>query len=119
MPKNRYARPSPALFERAMHTVSRTQLRRWRQAIYGASSFDHPVRTHKQRLRYGQAEHLRGFQVDHQLELGRLLDRQVAWFRALENAIDVMGRPTKPPFGVVTVTEQRPGLGAHVNGRTN
>ena len=32
-----------------------------------------------------EAKHLRGLEVDHELELGRLHDRQVGWLLALEN----------------------------------
>jgi hypothetical protein len=37
-----------------------------------------------------EAERLRGLQVDGQLELGGLLDRQIGGFSAFENAIDVV-----------------------------
>ena len=36
-----------------------------------------------------QPERIRGLDVDHELELGRLLNRQIAWVRALQGAIDV------------------------------
>src|SRR5262245_6653617 len=36
-------------------------------------SFDHVVRSHQQRLRHREAERLRRLEVDHQLELRRLL----------------------------------------------
>ena len=53
-----------------------------------ASLFDHFVRCHKQRLRHFEAECLRGFEVDDQLKLSRLHDRQVRWLRTVENATD-------------------------------
>jgi len=37
------------------------------------------------------AERLCGLQIDHQFELGRLLDRQVGRFSALENLVDENG----------------------------
>ena len=40
-----------------------------------------------------EAERLGGLEVDDQLELGRLHDRQVGGLRALENAADVDRRP--------------------------
>jgi hypothetical protein len=49
------------------------------------AAFDHLVRGGLQRQRNDQAG-LRGLEVDHQLEFGRLLDRQVGWRRALERA---------------------------------
>ena len=47
----------------------------------------------EQRRRHGEAERLGGLEVDDQLELGRLLDRQVGGLRALENPADVDCRP--------------------------
>ena len=52
-------------------------------------SFDHPVRAHQERLRDGDAHRPGGFQVHHQLELHRLLDRQLARLCAFENLVDV------------------------------
>jgi len=40
-----------------------------------ADLFDHLVGTRLQRQWHGEAERLRGLEVDHQLVLGRLLDR--------------------------------------------
>jgi hypothetical protein len=39
-----------------------------------------------------QPERISRLEVDHQLELGRLLDRQVGWFGAVENLNDIKGR---------------------------
>ena len=36
------------------------------------------------------AERLRGLQVDHQFELARLQDRQIAWLSPFENSSDVV-----------------------------
>src|SRR6202048_3502687 len=47
----------------------------------------------KQRGRHIEPEGLRGFQVNHQLVFGRRLDREVGGLLALEDAIDVAGRP--------------------------
>src|SRR5215510_2865239 len=46
--------------------------------------FDHLVGPGEQHPRDGEAEHLGGFQVDNQLDFGRLLDRQVGWLLAPE-----------------------------------
>jgi hypothetical protein len=42
---------------------------------------DHLVGEREQLVRYGQAERLCGCQIDNQIELGRLLDRNVARVR--------------------------------------
>ena len=49
------------------------------------------LRTDRQIARYLELERFGGFQVDHQLELRRLLDRQIAGFRALEDLVHVCG----------------------------
>jgi hypothetical protein len=49
---------------------------------------DHLVGGGQQRFRDGKAERLGGFEVDHQFELGRLLNRQIGGASALEDAID-------------------------------
>jgi hypothetical protein len=45
----------------------------------------------QERGREGDAECLRGLEVDHHVELGRVLDRQVARLRAFQDAIDIVG----------------------------
>src|SRR5215831_19039521 len=66
----------------------------WRQACFHTAwtgsghslvLFDHLVGTGQDRWRHGETECLRGLEVDHQLECGRLLDRQISRLRALEN----------------------------------
>jgi hypothetical protein len=48
--------------------------------------FDHLVGGGQQRLRDGKAERLRRFKVEGQLDPCSLLDRQIGWFLAFENA---------------------------------
>ena len=54
--------------------------------------FDHLVGARKHGRRHSEAHRLGGFKIDHQLVPGRRLHRQVSWFLALENAIDVISR---------------------------
>ena len=54
-----------------------------RAALVEHALLDHLVHSHQQRLRDRQAERSRSLQVDHQLELGRLLNREVGRLRAL------------------------------------
>ena len=57
----------------------------------GAGSPDHLVGLQEDRLGDRNTEHLCGFQVDHQLESGRLLDGQVAWLGAFQDLVDISG----------------------------
>jgi hypothetical protein len=50
---------------------------------------DHLVGKRQELVRHVEAQRLGGPEVDHQLELGRLQDRQVGWLRAFEEAADV------------------------------
>ena len=52
-------------------------------------SFDHLAGAGLQRQRHGQAERLGSLKVDHQLEFGRRLNRQIAWLFAPKDAIDI------------------------------
>jgi hypothetical protein len=52
-------------------------------------SFDHLVGAARQRQRDRNAERLGGLEVDEELDLGCLLDRQVGWFFALKNAAGI------------------------------
>jgi Peptidase family M23 len=51
-----------------------------------AHSFNYLVGDSKQHCRYGDPERLGGLKVDHELELGRLHDRQIGGLFALENS---------------------------------
>src|SRR3954447_441447 len=51
--------------------------------------FDNLVGSGEERWRHSEAECLRGLQVDHQLEFGRLQDRQIAWLGTFENAASI------------------------------
>ena len=53
------------------------------------SLFNHLVDQLLQMQGHVEAERFRGLEVDHLLELGGRLNRQLAWLRAPEDAIDV------------------------------
>src|SRR5262245_36889280 len=57
--------------------------------------FNHFVSDGEQRRRYGQAKHARSRVVDDELELGRLLYRQVARLLAAKDTVDVRRRSSK------------------------
>jgi hypothetical protein len=51
--------------------------------------FDHLVGAQQQRGRHGEAERFGRLHVDHELEFGRLLYRQIGRLGAFEDLIDV------------------------------
>src|SRR5438477_8202171 len=54
-----------------------------------AHSLDHLVGAAEQREREGDAERIGGFEIEHQLDVHRLLHRQVGGLGALEYAADI------------------------------
>ena len=57
------------------------------------SLLDHLVGAAEQYRRHFQPDRLRRLEIDHQLELGRLLDGQLARIRSFENLVDVYCEP--------------------------
>src|SRR5205085_7312252 len=51
--------------------------------------FDHLVGEREQFWRYGQAERVRSLEIDHEIELGRLLNRQVRGLGATDDPVHV------------------------------
>jgi len=54
----------------------------------GRVLFDHLVGAQQKRLRNVQAERLRGRKIEDQIELGRLLNRDVGGLRPAQNLVD-------------------------------
>src|ERR1700730_17946121 len=54
------------------------------------NSFDYLVSAQQERFRYLEAERLGGREIDDEIELGRLLDRDVARLRPAENFVDIV-----------------------------
>src|SRR6266446_968406 len=71
-----------------------------------AASFDHLVGASEDRWRHGEAERLGGVQIDHQLEGGRLLDRQSGGLGALENPSGVDADLAKDSCLVNSIADQ-------------
>jgi hypothetical protein len=63
------------------------------------------IGSRKQRLRYGEAERLRSFEVDRQFEARWLRDRHIARFLAIEDTAAKLDRPHIKEKG----PDQRPG----------
>src|SRR5712691_226127 len=57
-----------------------------------AASFDHLVGAGKHCWWNGEAESLRGLEIDGQLELGRRLYRQVGGFGTFQDTVDILGK---------------------------
>src|SRR5215470_12094213 len=53
-----------------------------------AQSLDHIARLYEEELRDGQGKCSRGLEVDHQIHLGRSLDRELGWFHALRQLLE-------------------------------
>src|SRR3977135_1328823 len=63
--------------------------------LIGAESLDQFVGAGKQHRRALESERLRGLEIDHRLELGRRLHRQLTRLLTLEDAVDIGRRPSE------------------------
>src|SRR5215831_643451 len=64
-------------------------------ALYLLRSFDHLVGERDEHRWNFESEHLRGLEIDRQLEIDWRLHRQIGRVRALEDAIDIFGGARK------------------------
>src|SRR6267378_4459871 len=81
--------PSSRSAERLTKAGQRTRQRRARTESLYAFSFDHLVRAQEQFLRHGEPDRPGGPAVDRKRHPRRLLDRQLARLRALEDLVHV------------------------------
>src|ERR1700745_2461075 len=79
LPSGRYPLLGPDF-----HRLDRTSLRL-------GDSFHHLLRTQQERFWYSEAERLSGGAIDDEIELGRLLDWDVARLRPAQNLVDIVG----------------------------
>src|SRR5437870_1710906 len=84
-----------------------------RRSSWLSSSADHLVRLEEERWGNGEAEGLGGLQVDHQLELRRLLDGQVGGFGTLQDTIHIDGSATAHVYQARPVGHQAPRIHIH------
>src|SRR6516164_11092578 len=74
-------------------------------------SLDHIIGRHLHDHRHREAKRLCGLKVDYQLELGRLLDWQVARISPFENLVYVPRRAPKDPIQARTIGNQAARIG--------
>src|SRR5215467_10801449 len=63
----------------------------WHRTLGFLPSFDHPIRSRQHVGRDRQTDLLRGFEIDDQLKLRRLLYREISRLSAFENLVHVSG----------------------------
>src|SRR5205807_7225804 len=71
-----------------------------------ARLLDHLVGADEQRLRHGEAERRGVLQIDHELECGRLLDRQIGRLLALEDPSGVNAALAKASGKAGSIADQ-------------
>src|SRR5215470_381541 len=73
-------------------------------------SFYYLIRPQQERWRDVESQSLRSLEIDHQLELRGLLDRQVGGFRSLQNLVHVGGEESIHVRDAGAVTHEAAGL---------
>src|SRR5262249_52444081 len=71
-----------------------------------ARSFNHLVGAGEQAIGHGEAKRLRGLEVNDEFVPGRRLHREIGWFLALEDAIDVAGGAPELIKEIGSITDQ-------------
>src|SRR5881628_4191946 len=74
-------------------------------------SINDVIRAQQQRIGNGEVEGLRGLAIDHQLELGRLLDSEVRGLGTLEDPVNIYRDLVNDIRGIPTVGHQTAFLG--------
>src|SRR5262249_19429249 len=83
---------------------------RWAAAWSTMASLNDLICAGEQRRRDRQPQRLGRLEVDDELEVGGLLDRQVAGLGALEDLVDVAGRASLELESVRTIHHEAAGL---------
>src|ERR1700716_3990560 len=108
---SRPALPECPFYPQQQTSSARPGLSERCQTRKSAALFDHVVGAGEQCRWHNDAKRLCGLQIDHQFELGRLLDRQVGRLRTLENLVDEDGGPTKKISNIGPVGQKEARLG--------
>src|SRR3954447_19659896 len=72
---------------------------------------DHLIGAQQQRRRDRKAQYLRSLEIDDQLNIGRLLNRQISRLFTLENAADIGANRSVLIVDICAVAHQAPSLG--------
>ena len=74
--------------------------------VRNSGLLDHHIGKREELVRHRQAKRLSSVEVDDQFELSRLLDRQVGWFLAFEDAARIDAGPLTRIHNVRRVADQ-------------
>src|SRR5262245_23727345 len=70
------------------------------------ASLDYLVGAGEQRGRHFEAERLGGREINHEIELGRLLDRKVGWPHPMQNLVDKVASTPEQVWEVWSIGHQ-------------